>query len=251
MFDFFFILLNTKGMRKILVIVVLIVLGIFVFGLVSKGGFGPPPGFFAKQPPCPDPLVLQTPVDLSKVTSVLYPGQERGGNFKPHGGFRFDNSKPDEIEIVAPLEGKLREAQAYTEQGEIQYLVDFENPCGIVYRFDHIALFSSKFKELTQSLPVISEEDWKSGKGVHQQRPGSFDISVQKGELIATSVGFKKTNNVFVDFGVYDLRGKNLYQNPRPYAVCWFDLLTAEDTVTVKSFPSGDSQNGKKSAYCK
>lgn len=44
-------------------------------------------------PACPDPLILQTPVDLTLATAILYPGQERGGDFKPHGGFRFDNSK--------------------------------------------------------------------------------------------------------------------------------------------------------------
>ena len=44
---------------------------------------------------CPAPL-LQTPVDLSKVTSILYPGQERGGNYKAHGVFGFDNA-PDNL----------------------------------------------------------------------------------------------------------------------------------------------------------
>src|SRR5690348_2990501 len=43
-------------------------------------------------PACPDPLNLKAPTDLSKVTAILYPGQTRGGNYKPHGGFRMDTT---------------------------------------------------------------------------------------------------------------------------------------------------------------
>ena len=35
-------------------------------------------------PPCPTPLTFTTPVDLFRVTSILYPGQARGGDYKPH-----------------------------------------------------------------------------------------------------------------------------------------------------------------------
>lgn len=238
---------------KVSIGIVLLVLGIFTFGIITGRGELPPflAGIPGNQPPCPDPLVLQTPVDINKVTSILYPGQERGGDYKPHGGFRFDNSKPDEIEVRAPLDGKLREAQGYMEDGEIQYILDFENPCGIIYRLDHLASFAPKFESFAKSLPTISEEDWRTGKGVHQQKQGSLNISVKQGEIIATAVGFRKTNNTFVDLGVYDLRGKSLYQNPRPYAVCWFDMLSAEDNAKVKSLPPGDSKSGSKSNLCK
>lgn len=233
-------------------ILIVIVVGIFAFGIIT--GKGEPPPFLAdltsKQPPCPDPLVLQIPVDLTKVTAILYPGQKRGGDFKPHGGFRFDNSKTDEIEVRAPLDGKLREVQVYWEYGELQYMLDFENPCGIVYRFDHLIEFAPKFEGAFDDLEVISEEDWRSGKGTHQQRPGRWDISVKQGEVIGTAVGFRKTNNVFVDLGVYDLRGKNLYQNPRPYAVCWFNWLPEEEAKIVKSLPSGSSESGSQSTLC-
>lgn len=238
---------------KIIIGVVLLVLGVFVFGIITGRGEPPPflAGNSANQPPCPDPIILQTPVDLNKVTAILYPGQERGGDFKSHGGFRFNNSKPDDIQVKAPFDGKLREAQAYMEDSEVQYLFDFENPCGIVYRLDHLASLSPKFEEFAKSLKVLSEEDWKSGSGVHNQRPGNLNISVTKGEVIATAVGFRKTNNTFVDLGVYDLRGKSLYQNPRPYAVCWFDFLPEEDAKIIKSLPPGDSVNGTKSTLCK
>ena len=49
-------------------------------------------------PPDCGPVLFQNPTDLSKVTSMLYPGQYRGqintgDDYKPHGGFRFDNQK--------------------------------------------------------------------------------------------------------------------------------------------------------------
>ena len=238
---------------KIIIGIILVVLGIFAFGIISGKGKPPPflTGFSSNQSPCPNPLVIQTPVELAKVTSILYPGQMRGGDFKPHGGFRFDNSKPDEIVVRAPLDGTLREAQAYMESDEIQYLLDFENPCGIVYRFDHLVSFAPKFAEVVKRLDVINEENWRSGKGVHQPEMGSFNINVKQGEVIATAVGFRKTNNTFVDFGVYDLRGKSLYQNPRPYAVCWFDWLPQADAKIIKSLPSGSSESGTTSTLCK
>lgn len=188
---------------------------------------------------------------MTKVTSILYPGQERGGDFKPHGGFRFDGSKPEDIVVKTPIAGKLQDASKYMEDGEVQYMIDFVNPCGIIYRLDHLVTLSPKFAELDSKLIILSEDSWKTGQGHEPLRPGSVDISVEKGETIATAVGFRNTNNVFVDFGVYDLRGKGTFQNPRPYAVCWFDWLPPEDAERVKSLPSGDSQNGTKSTLCK
>lgn len=239
-------------LAKIIIGIVLLVVGIFTFGIITGKGELPPflAGIPLNQSSCPDPLVLQTPVDLNKVTAILYPGQERGGDFKHHGGFRFDNSKPDEIEVRAPLDSNLREAQAYIEDGEVQYLFDFAHPCGIVYRFDHLETLSPKFAEFAKSLPVLSEEDWKSG-GFHQKDLSNLNIRVNQREVIATSVGFRKTNNVFVDLGVYDLRGKSMFQNPRPYAVCWFDMLTASDSAKVRSLPPGDSKSGSQSTLCK
>lgn len=64
---------------KIVIGIILIVAGVFAFGIIT--GKGEPPPFLAgsvNQPPCPEPLVLQTPVDLNKVTAILYPGQEIG-----------------------------------------------------------------------------------------------------------------------------------------------------------------------------
>lgn len=89
--------------------------------------------------PCPSPFVFRMPVDVRKATSILYPGQVRGGDYKPHGGFRFDNSLPREIVLTAPYDAEVIDGSRYLEgAGEIQYMFDFAHPCGIRYRFDHL-----------------------------------------------------------------------------------------------------------------
>lgn len=193
-------------------------------------------------PPCPDPLILQTPVDLSKVTAILYPGQVRGGNFKAHGGFRFDNSKFDEIEVRAPIDANFTDASRYIEMGETQYLLDFQNDCGIRYRFDHLLTLSPKFAKIVEGLPEPKVDDSRT---THI----NGNIKITSGEVIATAVGFK-SGNVFVDFGVYDMRGK-VFSNPQDNAICWFDLLPASASAKVKAFPPGDSKSGSQSTLCK
>lgn len=192
-------------------------------------------------PPCPDPPILQTPVDLSKVTAILYPGQERGGDFKAHGGFRFNSSKNDDIEVKTPMDAILTDASRYIEMGELQYMFDFQNDCGIRYRFDHLLVLTPKFAKIVEKLPKPKLNDSRTAR-INE------NVTVTKGEVIATSVGLK--DNVFVDFGVYDMRGK-VFSNPQDNAVCWFDLLPASDSAKVKSLPPGDSKSGSQSTLCK
>lgn len=193
-------------------------------------------------PSCPEPLILQTPVDLDKATSILYPGQVRGGDFKAHGGFRFDNSKFDQIEVKAPMDANVTDAGSYLEQGEIQYILDFQNDCGIRYRFDHLLTLAPKFAKIVEILPEPKAGDSRT---THINE----DIKVTAGEVIATGVGFK-SGNVFVDFGVYDMRGKT-FSSPQENAVCWFDWLSAEDEAKVRALPAGDSKSGTQSTLCK
>lgn len=194
-------------------------------------------------PSCPEPLILQTPVDLDKVTSILYPGQVRGGDFKPHGGFRFDNSKNNEVEVKIPINAVFIEGSRYIEQGEVQYMFDFQTPCGIRYRFDHLLTLTSRFAKIAENLPQPKENDSRTSR-IEEE------INVTQGEVIAIAVGIKNNNNVFVDFGVYDMRGK-FFQSPRENAICWFDLLPAADSAKVKSLPPGDSKSGSQSTLCK
>lgn len=192
---------------------------------------------------CPKPLILQTPVDINKATSILYPGQKRGGDFKPHGGFRFDNSENDQITVKAPIDAVVSEASRYIEQEEIQYMFEFVNSCGIRYRFDHLLVLEPKFAKIAEKLPKALVDDTRTTRV-------DPPLTVEKGEVIATAVGLRKSSNVFVDFGVYDMRGK-ISQNPRENGICWFDLLSPEDAAKVKNLPPGDSQSGSKSNYCK
>ena len=203
-------------------------------------------------PSCPTPL-LQTPVDLSKVTSILYPGQERGGNYKAHGGFGFDNATDNLVTVKIPLNGKITRVVRYREMGEIQYLFEFDGNCGVSFRFDHLRKLTPKFEAVVNAFPI--KDDTRTD-------PVNPPVAVTVGEVIATEVGF--LNNVSVDFGVYDMRQKNeASKDPAwasahsqypadSYGICWFDSLPQADSVVVKSLPSRDgSNNGKTSDYCK
>ena len=201
---------------------------------------------------CPTPL-LQTPVDLSKVTSILYPGQERGGNYKAHGGFGFDNATDNSVIVKIPLNGKVNRVVRYREMGEIQYLFEFDGDCGVSFRFDHLRKLTPKFEAIVNAFPI--KEDTRTDLV-------NPPIPVTVGEVIATEVGFLK--NVSVDFGVYDMRQKNeASKDPAwasahsqypadSYGICWLNSLPQADSVAVNLLPSRDgSKNGQKSDYCK
>lgn len=204
-------------------------------------------------PDCPDPLVLDTPVDLSLATSVLYPGQLRGGNYKAHGGFRFDHSQNSAIKVIAPLDGNVVEGSRYIEDGTVQYLFDVINSCGIMYRFDHLLTLSPAFQKIADTFPEPVKDDSRTTYLSHP-------VKVKQGDVIATAVGMN--GNTFVDWGVYDLRQRNAAsQDPSwlqkqdssylaPYAVCWFDLLSAQDSQRVWALPAGDETSGDTSDFC-
>jgi hypothetical protein len=200
---------------------------------------------------CPTPLI-QTPVDLSKVTSILYPGQERGGNYKAHGGFGFDNATDNLVTVKIPLNGKITRVVRYREMGEIQYLFEFDGDCGVSFRFDHLRKLTPKFEAVVNAFPI--KDDTRTD-------PVNPPVAVTVGEVIATEVGF--LNNVSVDFGVYDMRQKNeASKDPAwasahsqypadSYGICWLNSLPQADSSAVKLLPSRDAKNGKTSDYCK
>ena len=212
-------------------------------------------------PSCPTPLTLTTPVNLSRVTSILYPGQTRGGWFKPHGGFRFD--APDEtgdIIVVAPMAATVWRASRglWGENKEIQYMFDFINACGILYRLGHLRELSPRFQQIAESLPPAVEGDSRT-------TPVAAGQHVSPGETIGTAVGFlayqNNEENFSLDWGVYDLRERNdasanpawLAQHPGEfpaYAICWFDYLSLADQAIVRSLPPADGQSGTTSDYC-
>lgn len=211
---------------------------------------------------CPKSIVFELPIDISKATSILYPGQIRGGEYKAHGGFRFENSLPSDILVTAPIDAKVIAGARYpANTGDIQYTFDFENSCGIRYRLGHLLTLSPKFQALAEKFPMPTGLDSRTT----QVYP---PIEIKKGEIIATAVGMTKNgtskngNNTFVDWGVYDYRKKNeasknsawaaAHQSDTyQYAVCWFDWITPENKAKVLFLPSSDGISGKQSDYCK
>jgi hypothetical protein len=217
-------------------------------------------GWVATQTPpeCTSARMVQAPADLSKVTSILYPGQTRGGNYKPHGGFRFDNNSDNNITVTAPFDGFIVQGGHYLAEGEIQYTFDVMNNCGVMYRVGHFREIPSDLLQLTKNWSPAVEGDSRT----NMINPPVF---IEKGHTLATTIGIKKTKNVFFDFGVYDYRSLNeasidslSYQENHKedivlswHAVCWFSWLDTANERIVMSLPAGDPQSGKKSDYCK
>ena len=203
-------------------------------------------------PDCADPFVLQTPVDMAKVTSALWPGQSRGG-YKGHGGFRFDANASDDITVRAPFGAYLVQAARYLEGSDEQYLLFFSAPCGFFYRFDHVRTLTPK---LMEALEVITAPATTDSRTTYMSPP----LWVEQGEVVATSVGIFPAN-IFVDFGLYDVRKPNnvtpdpawadLFAGDKEfghYGVCFFDYLPLHDGETMRSLPTG--MEGKTSDYC-
>lgn len=202
-------------------------------------------------PACTTPLTFELPVDLAKVTSILYPGQTRG-EYKPHGGFRFDGAgTTNDIAVSMPMAGTIYRGARYLTGGEIQYEFDFINDCGLMHRLGHLRDLSPKFAALAATLPVAVEGD---------SRTTNFaaGLTVAAGERVATAVGLRTTSNAFLDWGVYDLRQRNAASaNPQwlaahpgdlaPYAICWLDNVTS----SVKALPPADPTAGRTSDFCK
>ena len=207
-------------------------------------------------PSCEEPLIPELPVDSNKVSTILYPGQIRGSNYKAHGGFLFKSSYTNsDITVTAPLDATLVQASNYTEIGEVQYLLEFVNSCGIMYRFDHLYTLSPAMQEALKDLPAPLADDSRTTKL-------SKTVMVKKGDVIATSVGFVKNKNVSVDFGVYDLRTANTasqkdsfrsdYQNVGSLAfhgLCWLETVPQSLSAQLKALP-GSGTEGKVSDYC-
>lgn len=206
-------------------------------------------------PECPDPLLV-TPVDITKVVSIMYPGQYRGGDYKAHGGFRFEDDANNSISVKVPLDAVVYKGSRYIEQGEVQYYFVMIAPCGIMYKFDHLLTLSPAFQEIANTLPEPK---------VNDSRTTNFNPapSVRAGDLVATAIGFVNSGNAGLDFGLYDLRQKNsVSQSPvwrkehskdneySPYGLCWLDYLVESDRVTIKALSGSDWQAGKQSDYC-
>ena len=202
------------------------------------------PPLFKKVASCPSPLLRMSPFDTDLATGILYPGQYRGTDYKPHGGVGFIRN---EIDVKLPLDAHLIGGAQYTEQGDLQYILDFQNDCGIRFRFDHLLTLSPEFQKIADTLPPPKPSDTR---GVRLKS----DI-LPTGTVVATAVGVPSMQNSGVDFGLYDMRTQNaIAKNIQwrslhadelehaAYAVCWFTLLPERDATNISKL---EQQYGK------
>lgn len=269
--------MNKKGFGVIEVFIILVVLGLlgavgyYVFTKHKNGEniFSPhgsegawmrmESGWEAhgKVPDCPNPLSIPTPTDMAKVQGILYPGQYRGGNYKPHGGLKLADNTNNSVTVTLPTDAYLYKGSRYIEQGEVQYMLVFIDPCGIMYKFDHLYTLSPEvMKIVDEKFPPAQENN-------SQTTDLNPVADFKAGATIATGVGFKKTGNTTFDFGVYDLRSKNEIskngqwmnmhnddQEYAPYAMCWLNVLANGDAAKAKGLPAVDGVSGSISDVC-
>lgn len=196
--------------------------------------------------------VLPLPVELSRIKSILYPGQVRGGNFKPHGGFILNGS--NEADITLPMDAKVIDGVRYIESGEVQYLFDFEAACGYRFRLDHLHILSAEMQALAETLPQPTTDSRTTNIESKQ---------FEAGTVVATRIGFLNTKNTSFDFGFYDMNKQNEASKASDWptdfqyttelathGTCWFDYLSAENEAAVKALPAGDGSQGKNSLFC-
>ena len=209
---------------------------------------------FGTPPECPEPFTVTSPVNIADATAILYPGQSRP-DYKPHGGFRFDNAPDNNVPYVSPITGTLIRGSQYLTGGQIQYTFDIVHPCGMMVRVGHLLALTPKFKAIADTFPAATEGDSRTTRV-------NPPVEVTAGEQIATQVGLSiPSKNVFADFGLFDLRQKNAKsQDPAwaavhspeldQHALCWFNYLSDSDALRVRSLPAGDPKAGKTSDFC-
>lgn len=217
-------------------------------------------------PVCKQPFTFdQTPIDINLVTTVLMPGEYRGFNYKPHGGFGTSETKKGVVDVRMPIDATLVGLTRYYEgsPADLQYLLTFENDCGIAFRFDHLYTLSPELQKLAEKTPKPKFNDTRTSPDDNPPR-----TKFKSGDLIASRVGLPSLNIYGFDFGVYDYRQPNeISKNPRWaaihnqfqsqdwFGVCWFDMLPDSDAETVKtlSLQQTDTRKVTKkvSDYCK
>lgn len=211
---------------------------------------------------CPQPFTFTSPVDVGLVSGILYPGQIRGNDYKAHGGFRFDDLNSNNVEVRAIFDGVLVKASKYEDDWGLQYLLFYQNECGLMVMHDHLAEVSPKLQKVFDEISVGKNGDSRTTDLSHQ------NIKVEKGEILATKIGYENfpgganNKNIFIDFGLYDMSKANgveysdefAAQNPNidsygRNALCWLDLLKEPEKSIVNSLKAGGAE-GKVSDYC-
>lgn len=227
-------------------------------GWTVDGGPGSTWRYTGGTPPrCPQPILAKSPSDMSRATDIGLPGQYRGTHYKAHGGVRFDGSEATDITVQLPLDATLVGLKRYFEADELQYLLEFEHPCGIRIRFDHVAVSTPQFQAIAETTPAPTA-DTRS-----VPTPELFGQKFTAGTQVASAVGMPKANNIGYDFGVYDIRQPNavsrnstwadLHRDESSYAyygVCWIPMLPSAQAKQLRSLYGSNPTNTYISDYC-
>lgn len=211
-----------------------------------------------KAPACPEPNTIRSPIDVTAVNAVLYPGQFRGGNYKAHGGLGIDGATSNQYDVKALRDAYLYRGARYIEDGSVQYMFDFLDPCGVLYRYDHLATLTPEFQAYADQLPPAQPND--SRTQTFNEHP-----FIKEGTLVATAIGYSTPKvNAFFDVGVYDLRQPNSASEDPAFtsnqaktqskelsffSVCWFDWLEGSEKETIQNLPPRNSAENT-SDYC-
>jgi len=214
-----------------------------------------------KAPSCAS-LQWALPIDsLAEVQNLLDPGQLRGGRYKAHGGLQMARSATI---VRSPIDGYIVSAAAYRETvtgqpgpgGEVQYLIDIQNPCGVAVRFDHLKVLDPV---LTRALGAISVRD---DSRTTQITP---PLQLSRGDVLATVVGHTETGlNPSFDFGAYDYRTTQYNRRSVAelrafgpdgqlglYALCWLDLFGSTNSASLRSIPRTNIEAAQGSDICR
>ena len=160
----------------------------------------------------------------------------------------------DTIIVMMGCDGLNTQRTArYLEGDDEQYMLFFSVPCGFFYRLDHVRTVPPKLADALKEIPAATSGDTRT---TFINPP----LWVAEGEVVGTSVGIVPSN-IFVDFGLYDVRKPNnvipnaawadLYTGDKEfgqYGVCFFDYFPGNDGEIMRSLPTG--KEGKTSDYC-
>lgn len=212
-------------------------------------------------PACKEPFVFDySPVDLSLVANIGFPGTYRGNDYKVHGTFALSESSTVKLPADATLSGIVRYLEG--DPAELQYKVNFEMDCGISFYFDHLRTLSPQLEELADKLP---EPELNSTRVDPNNAPPR--IQMKAGDIVATATGAHQLRRYGIDFGVIDYRERNvisknpkwaaLHTNFKPsewYGVCWFNMLPGKDADAARQLSAvqADTRRTAKlvSDYC-
>jgi hypothetical protein len=200
-------------------------------------------------PKCKEPFKFDTtPVDMSQITAVGLPGAYRGFSYKAHGGFRAADATGGKVDVKMPMSAYLTGITRYYEgtlgmQPELQYMLDFENDCGVAFRFDHLYALTPDLQALAERTPEPKLNDTASTPGFTFEK-----VSLKSGQTVATEVGFRVAKNYGFDFGVYDYRERNKISENKDWAaihesfsaqhfhgVCWLPMLPDADAAKAEA----------------